>query len=154
MALLLKFTSTGKRSTLFWGFFWFGLALWDKALFLWLFSGLVVATIAVFPRELWSRCTRKNLGLAAAGLLLGALPLVAYNVASNFDTFRSNSSFSAVPISIPAARAANHLGWRDSVGLYGPAPWAPGTPREPGRRWNTFPRQCTRWSGRPLSLSQ
>ena len=71
MALLLKLCLTGKRSTLFWGFFWFGLALWDKALFLWLFSGLAVAAVAVFPRELWSRCTPKNLGLAAAGLLSG-----------------------------------------------------------------------------------
>ncbi len=87
MALLLKFTSTGKRSTLFWGFFWFGLALWDKALFLWLFSGLAVAAVAVFPRELWSRCMPKNLGLAAAGLLLGALPLVAYNSLHQFRYF-------------------------------------------------------------------
>ena len=93
MALLLKFASTGKRSTLFWGFFWFGVALWDKALFLWLFSGLVVAAVVVFPRELRSRSSPKNLGLAAAGLLVGALPLVVYNVVSNFDTFRSNSSF-------------------------------------------------------------
>src|SRR5271168_4641817 len=50
MALLLKFISTGRRSALFWGFFWFGVALWDKALFLWLFSGMVVASVVVFPR--------------------------------------------------------------------------------------------------------
>jgi hypothetical protein len=93
MMLLLKFASSGKRSTLFWGFFWFGVALWDKALFLWLFSGLAVATVAVFPRELRSRCTPRNVGLAVAGLLLGALPLVAYNIASNFNTFRSNATF-------------------------------------------------------------
>ncbi len=106
MAMLLKFTSTGKRSTLFWAFFWFGLALWDKALFLWLFSGLAVATLAVFPRQLWSRCTPRNLGLAAAGLLLGAMPLVAYNAVSNFDTFRSNSTFllSQIPSRLHALR--------------------------------------------------
>jgi hypothetical protein len=131
MALLLKFTSTGKRSTLFWGFFWFGLALWDKALFIWLFSGLAVATVIVFPRELWLRCTPKNLGLAVAGLLLGALPLVAYNVASNFDTFRSNSSF--LLSQFPSRLNALRITWDGEI-LFEymvHAPWAPGNLREP-----------------------
>jgi hypothetical protein len=131
MALLLKFTSTGKRSTLFWGFFWFGVALWDKALFLWLFSGLAVAAVAVFPRELWSRCTPKNLGLVAAGLLLGAMPLVAYNAVSNFETFRSNSSFlfSQFPSRLHALRITwdGQILWEYMVH----APWAPGLRREP-----------------------
>jgi hypothetical protein len=131
MALLLKFTSTGKRSTLFWGFFWFGVALWDKALFLWLFSGLAVAAVAVFPRELWSRCTPKNLGLAAAGLLLGATPLVAYNAVSNFETFRSNSSFllSQFPSRLHALRITwdGEILWEYMVH----APWAPGFERQP-----------------------
>jgi hypothetical protein len=30
--------------------------------------------VAVFPREPWSRCGPKNLGLAVAGLVIGALP--------------------------------------------------------------------------------
>jgi hypothetical protein len=131
MVLLLKFTSTGKRSTLFWGFFWFGVALWDKALFLWLFSGLAVAAAVVFPRELWSRCTPKNLGLAAAGLLLGALPLAAFNVASNFETFRSNSVFvlSQFPSRLHALRITwdGEILWEYMVH----APWAPGLQRSP-----------------------
>src|SRR5271170_3406546 len=61
LALVFKFVSQAtpqpRGLALFFGFFSFGLALWDKALFLWLFSGLVVATILVFPRELWSRCS-------------------------------------------------------------------------------------------------
>jgi len=131
MALLLKFASTGKRSTLFWGFFWFGLALWDKALFIWLFSGLGVAAVAVFPRELWARCTPRNLGLAAAGLLVGALPLVAYNAASNFETFHSNSSFllSQFPSRIHALR----ITWDGEIlwDYMAHSPWVPGTPRAP-----------------------
>src|SRR3984885_11852755 len=131
VALLLKFTSTGKRSTLFWGFFWFGLALWDKALFLWLFSGLAVAAAVVYPRELWSRCSIKNLGLAAAGLLIGALPLVAYNLVSNFDTFRSNSSFSLSQF--PSRLHALRITWDGEI-LFDymvHAPWAPGSARKP-----------------------
>ncbi|MGA2879517.1 MAG: hypothetical protein ABSG13_11240 [Bryobacteraceae bacterium] len=131
MAMLLKFTSTGRRSTLFWGFFWFGLALWDKALFLWLFSGLAVAAVALFPREVWLRCTPRNLGLAAGGLLLGALPLAAYNVAFNFDTFRSNSSFSLSQI--PSRLHALRITWSGEIlwDYMAHAPWAPGAQREP-----------------------
>lgn len=131
MALLLKFALTGRSSILFWGFFCFGLALWDKALFLWLFSGLAVASIAVFPREVWSRCTPKNLGLAAAGLLIGALPLVAYNAVSNFDTFRSNSSFSLAQV--PSRWHALAITWDGEIlfDYMAHAPWAPGNVREP-----------------------
>jgi hypothetical protein len=130
LALLLKFTSTGKLSTLFWGFFWFGLALWDKALFFWLLSGLAVAAAVVYPRDLWSRCTAKNLGLAAAGLLLGALPLTAYNVVSNFNTFRSNSSFSISQL--PSRLHALRITWDGEI-LFDymvHAPWAPGSARK------------------------
>jgi hypothetical protein len=131
MALLLQFVSTAKRSTLFWAFFCFGLALWDKALFLWLFSGLAVATIAVFSRELWSRLTRRNLGLAAGGLLLGALPLAAYNLAFNFDTFRSNSSFSLSQI--PSRWHALNITWSGEIlwDYMAHAPWASGAQRAP-----------------------
>jgi hypothetical protein len=131
MALLLKFTCAGKQSTLFWGFFCFGLALWDKALFLWLFSGLVVAAVAVFPRELWARTSAKNLGIAVAGLTIGALPLAAYNLASNFETFHSNSSF--LLSQFPSRLHALRITW-DGETLFGymiHAPWAPGMPRNP-----------------------
>ena len=130
MALLLKFVSTGQPSMLFWGFFWFGLAFWDKALFVWLFTGLAMAAVVVFPRELWSRCNPKNLGLAAAGLIVGALPLVVYNLATNFETFRSNSSFllSQFPSRLHALRVTldGEILWDYMVH----APWAPGAARE------------------------
>ena len=130
IALLFNFTSTGKRSTLFWGFFCFGLALWDKALFIWFFSGLAIAAVAVFPRELWSRCSPKNLGFAAAGLLLGALPLVVYNVASDFETFQSNSFvLSQFPSRIHALR----ITWDGEIlfDYMAHAPWAQGRARDP-----------------------
>jgi hypothetical protein len=131
LSLLLRFISTGKRSTLFWGFFWFGVALFDKALFLWLFGGLLVATLVVFPGELWSRATPKNLGLAGAGLLLGASPLVAYNASTNFDTLRSNSSF--LLSQLPSRLHALRITWNGSIlfDYMAHPPWAPGAPRDP-----------------------
>jgi hypothetical protein len=132
LALVFKFASEGKPSALFWGFLCFGLALWDKALFLWLSSGLMVATIVVFPRELWSRCSLRNIGLAAAGLCLGALPLVAYNAASNLATFRANSSFDLAQL--PSRLHALRITWDGEIlwGYMVHAPWSPGTPRESG----------------------
>jgi hypothetical protein len=82
------------RSRYFWGFLFFGLGMWDKALFTWMLAGLAIATVCVFRRELWLRFTLRNVSLAAAGFCLGALPLIVYNAASGLATFRSNSSFS------------------------------------------------------------
>jgi hypothetical protein len=132
LALVFKFASEGKRSGLFLGFLCFGLALWDKALFLWLFSGLIFATVVVFPRELWARFSLKNCGITAAGLCLGALPLVVYNAASNLATFRSNSSFDLAQL--PTRWFALRITWGGQI-LFGymvHAPWMPDAPRQPG----------------------
>ena len=114
------------RVLLFWT------ALWDKALFLWLFSGVIVATVVVFPRELWSRCSLKNIGLAVSGLCVGALPLVAYNVASNLETLRGSASFdlAQLPLRLHSLRIAwaGRIFWDSMIH----APWAPGAPREAG----------------------
>jgi 4-amino-4-deoxy-L-arabinose transferase-like glycosyltransferase len=76
------------------GFFLFGLALWDKALFSWCLIGLAVAAMVVFPRALASKITWRNVGIAAVAFLVGAAPLVNYNWSTNFETFRGNTHFS------------------------------------------------------------
>lgn len=93
LLLIVRFALRAGASALFWGFFCLGLGVWDKALFLWNLSGLAVAALLVFPGELRARLTGRNTALAAAGLVVGALPLLAYNVASGWPTLRSNSSF-------------------------------------------------------------
>lgn len=131
IAFTLGFAATGKRSRLFWGFFWFGLAFWDKALFIWLFSGLAVAAAAVFPREFKARASARNMGLAATGLILGALPLIVYNLVSGFQTFRSNSNFALSQL--PSRLHALKLTWDGQI-LFEylvHAPWAPGNFRPP-----------------------
>jgi hypothetical protein len=132
IALLYKFAVDGKRLALFGGFLCFGLALWDKALFLWFLSGLVVATIAIFPRELWARCTWRNFGLAAAGLCLGAAPLLIFNAAQNLATFRGNAAFDLTQI--PSRLHALRITWDGQIlwGYMVHAPWSPGTAREAG----------------------
>lgn len=87
------FHTTEKKVWLFCLFFCAGLALWDKALWMWVFTGMAIATVCVFPRQLWAKVTARNLAIAAGAFLLGASPFVVFNVENPLETFRSNSKF-------------------------------------------------------------
>jgi len=76
------------------GFFAFGLAMWDKALFAWSLVGLTVACAVCFPRQLLSAIRPKPLAVAAVWFLVGASPLILYNVRKDWTTFRSNANIS------------------------------------------------------------
>jgi 4-amino-4-deoxy-L-arabinose transferase-like glycosyltransferase len=93
LALALRFHDTGSGRALFAMFLLLGMALWDKALFLWILGGLVVAAAAILPRELWRAFRWRRLALASAGLCLGAAPLIYHNLLKPGDTLRSNASF-------------------------------------------------------------
>ena len=131
LVLLVQFGASGNQVALFLGFVSFGLAMWDKALFSWMLIGLVIATAAVFSRQLWSRLTWAHLGRAAAGFCLGALPLIVFNAASGLETFRSNTSFtlSEMPLKVKALRTT----WDGSALLtyFVYSSVAPGQPRQP-----------------------
>ncbi len=115
------------------GGFLLGLALWDKALAIWLLSGLGIASILTFPRQVFAALTRRNLAVAAGGFLLGALPLVVYNAGHHWITFRGNFQRDTAPGAIAGKfRILVHTG--DGGGLFGwmmdedwqtPAPHAP-----------------------------
>ncbi len=96
--LLVRFHKSGKLVWLGAGFFCLGMGLWDKALFVWMLGGLGVAALIVFPREVYSRLTWRNLGLAVACFLIGCWPLVGYNKAERLKTFRGNARYSAVGV--------------------------------------------------------
>ncbi len=81
------------------GFFCFGLALWNKAIFLWALAGVSVATLTVFWRHFRQRFTMPNVAIAVAGLVLGAAPLIYYNIVNSLITFRQNAHM--VPSEIP-----------------------------------------------------
>ena len=102
LVLLLRFHRDGKAWALAGAFFLLGVALWDKAVFLWVLFGLGVAGLAVFPGEIRRRLSMRNLGLAAASMIVGALPLVIYNVARPLETLRSNAKVSDERIAVKA----------------------------------------------------
>src|SRR5260370_8003216 len=91
LLLVLKFAVSANRLALFCGFCCFGLGMGDKALFVWMLGGIAVAVVVVFHREVWSRLTWENGGLAAPGFFSAALPPLASHPPSRFPTFRPTS---------------------------------------------------------------
>lgn len=101
--LLLRFHREGRPWLLAVAFFLFGVALWDKAVFLWVLFGLGVGALAAFPREIWRHLTERggklpDAILAAISLVAGALPLILYNIARPLETLRSNARVAGEPV--------------------------------------------------------
>jgi 4-amino-4-deoxy-L-arabinose transferase-like glycosyltransferase len=97
MLLLVRFHREGSIWALATGFFLIGLGLWDKAIFAWALFGVSLATLLVFPRDVWRHLTIRNLAIAAASMIVGALPLVAYNISRPFVTFKANQGMTNDP---------------------------------------------------------
>ena len=70
--------------------FLFGLAMWDKALAVWSLSGLAIAGILTFPRQIFDALTARRLLIAVLAFCLGALPLLVYNADNQWGTFTGN----------------------------------------------------------------
>jgi len=77
-----------------WGAFLFGLAMWNKATFIWSLAGLILAAIVAYFPEVRDRLSNwKAAVLAAAAFLVGMSPLVVYNLAHRNATAGSNVHF-------------------------------------------------------------
>jgi 4-amino-4-deoxy-L-arabinose transferase-like glycosyltransferase len=100
LLLLLVFFDSGRDSHLAGAAFLAGLALWHKALALWLFGGMGVAAIVFYPRPVWKAVTARRLVLLLVCTTLGALPLVMYNIHSHLGTLRQNALPDDTPISV------------------------------------------------------
>src|SRR4051812_22653789 len=93
MLLMVRFYQERSSFALAAGSFLLGLAMWDKALAIWMLAGLGVAAVAVIPRQLLAVFTARRAALAAGAFAWGALPLIVYNVANQGITFRSNTAW-------------------------------------------------------------
>jgi len=89
LTLLVRFHRSGNRRQLAAAFFLFGLALWDKAIFVWILTGVTLASLIVFRRELAPALNRRNLAAALLALAAGAAPLIIYNFRHHGPTFRN-----------------------------------------------------------------
>ncbi|MFL6447488.1 MAG: hypothetical protein ACJ746_07335 [Bryobacteraceae bacterium] len=75
-----------------------GLALWDKAIFLWILIGLVLSGFAFGFRVLRQEQTLKKLPVAAVAFAVGIAPLVVYNVKRPNQTIGGNAHFTFAEI--------------------------------------------------------
>jgi hypothetical protein len=133
---LVRFFQEGRTGALAGAAFLFGLALFDKALAIWSLSGLGVAGLIFYPRQILRAITVRRVFVAILMFALGALPLIVYNVDSGGGTFKGNfeRNFKDVP-----GKAAylfrtfpgfGLFGWMTAEDALTPQPHAPATALE------------------------
>jgi hypothetical protein len=93
--LTLRFVETKRLLPLAAAFFLWGLMLWDKALSVWLLSSIGLAAVLLFPRFLAGLLTRRRVAIALLAFILGAFPLLRFNLKSHWSTFRGNFTHDA-----------------------------------------------------------
>jgi 4-amino-4-deoxy-L-arabinose transferase-like glycosyltransferase len=94
IALLLSFERNGRLLPLGLAFFLFGLALWHKALFVWMLGGLGIAGVLVLHDRIRSLLSVRRGVVAAGAFCLGALPLLYYNAVTGGATLHSETVMS------------------------------------------------------------
>ena len=73
------------------GFLCWGLALWNKAIFVWALSGIVAGGVLVFWPEIKRWLKPRVVVVAAVAFVVGALPLVVYNFTHGNATVTENA---------------------------------------------------------------
>ncbi len=87
----VRFAADQRRRWLFLMALSAGLALWDKAIFIWLMAGFGLALLAVFPRSVWQLLrSPARVAVLVLGFTLGSFPFLFYNTVKPLDTFRTN----------------------------------------------------------------
>ena len=134
--LLMRFYQTASSLSLAAGCFLLGLALWDKALAIWMLGGLGVAGILLFPRQIWGVTGWRRVVISVTALALGALPLVVYNVHTSLATLRENTAWGTrdlahkTHILVETARGGILLGYFNAEDRDTPIPNRPAGPIE------------------------
>lgn len=110
LVALQRWVATESRKALGLGFFLWGLGLWDKALLTWPLIGLAVACLVVYPRELFQRIRVRAAVIAIPAFLLGALPLIVYNLERGGETATANAklTLSELPAKMAALRQSTN----------------------------------------------
>lgn len=145
----VRFCQTRRTLALAGAAFLFGLAMWDKALAIWLLSGMSVAALALYGRRLADLFTMKRAAIAALAFCVGALPLIAFNAQSGLATFRSNTSRDTIPMSskarflLAAAEGGGLLSYltRDN--------WETPAPHRPSSIWEKASNGLSEAAGHP-----
>ena len=149
MLLLMRFHQQRSAVALAGGWFLLGLGMWDKALAIWMLSGIGVAGLVTFPRQILAAITWRRVAISALAFSLGALPLIIYNYKQNLATFRSNISYETGDI---PGKAQLLLATADSRGLFSwlaNEDWQTRNPRPPKGLIQTASARISALAGRP-----
>lgn len=151
--LLWRFYETGRLWRLALGSLVCGLALWDKATFVWMLAGLAVGGAVAFRRELGRLLTGRNLAVVVCGLLVGASPLIYSSLTSPERLHEASGGLSTQHYLAKAVMLARTL---DGSGLFGylTRPGAPPEPKAPETRVEKLGLAVSRGLGRPYSHLQ
>lgn len=129
--LLVRFAQEHSHRALAGGFFLFGLALWDKALAVWMISGLAIAAAIVFGRAIATLVTPRRLAFAVLAFTLGASPLLIFNARTGWSTFRGNVKRDTSDIAGKARLLANTVNGQGLFGYLTNEDWQTPRPRPP-----------------------
>jgi 4-amino-4-deoxy-L-arabinose transferase-like glycosyltransferase len=151
MFLVLRFEATRSWGYLAFAFFLLGLAMWHKALFIWMLGGLGAATLTVLPKRVWELFSVQRAAVAIGFFVLGSLPLIDYNLATGGATFQTTSVMSR---SAPLAQKV--LLFRKTLDSSVPFGWLtedekPETARQPIRLRDRISVKLTHAAGDPRS---
>ena len=133
IALLVRSRRPQARLELAAAFLLAGVLLWYKTVFAFPLAGISIAFVAVFPRQVRRRLTPASLATAAASLLVGASPLLLFNVRTHGATLAASSYLERVPVAEKLTmmrltldgKALEHYMFRSSPGEILPLHGAP-----------------------------
>jgi 4-amino-4-deoxy-L-arabinose transferase-like glycosyltransferase len=148
MLLLIRFYQEGGVLSLAGGFFLLGLAMWDKALAIWMLSGLGVAGLAVFPKQIWRVMTPRRAAISVVCFSLGALPLMVYNMNNQFATFRGQG-FDTADIAGKASILMNTVRGTPLYGFMVDEDWQAASPHAPETVLQKASFAASELAGRP-----
>jgi 4-amino-4-deoxy-L-arabinose transferase-like glycosyltransferase len=86
--LFWRFVDEGRGGYLYASSFLFGLAVWDKAVFIWMLGGLGIGVAAVYTKPLLRKLRPTIVVCAAGAFMVGALPFALYNARNHWEAFQ------------------------------------------------------------------
>jgi hypothetical protein len=147
MLALIRFHQERRLVWLAVGFLALGLGLWEKAIFAWLLSGLVVAALLLFPRQIRKALSLRNVGVAIAAFVVGALPLIVYNARQGLQTVRANTVWSSENVAGKIEVLKETL---EGDAIFGSMMY--GSPQGPQRQPSTLGERATVTIARAMSM--
>jgi Dolichyl-phosphate-mannose-protein mannosyltransferase len=149
MLLLVGFYQHGGVWRLAWGSFLLGLAMWDKALAVWMLSGMGLALILILPRQIVRVTSFRRVGVFALFFCLGALPLIIYNVEKPLATFRGNTTWDTSELAGKRRLLAATADGSALFGWFNNEDWQTKEPRLPNDALETASARISALAGHP-----